>query len=53
MTDEDFGLKPSEVEQVKFDNFPFGKFFSKGLIEEDKKEEPFKMLKIIEGKNED
>ena len=45
-------LKPSTVEQVKFEYSPLGKVFNKGLSEEDKKEGLFKRLKNIEGKNE-
>ena len=39
LTGEDLGLKPSTVEQVKFDVFPLGMIFNKGLSEEDKKKE--------------
>ena len=46
------GLKPSTVEEVKFEYSPLGKFFNKGLKEEDKKEGLLKRLKNIEGKNE-
>ena len=52
MTGEDLGLKPSTVEQAKFEYSPLGKIFNKGLSEEDKKEGLFKRLKNIEGKNE-
>ena len=45
--------KPSTVAQAKFDYSPLGKFFNKGLKEEDKKEELLKRLKNIEGKNEE
>ena len=38
LTSEDLGLKPSTVEQAKFEYSPLGKFFNKGLKEEDKKE---------------
>ena len=43
LTGEDLGLKPSTVEQTKFEYSPLGKVFTKGLEkEEDKKEGPFK-----------
>ena len=42
LTGEDLGLKPSTVEQAKFEYSPLGKIFNKGLSEEDKKEELFK-----------
>ena len=48
LTDEYLGLKPSTVEQVKFEYSPLGKMFNKGLDkEEDKKERLFKRLKYI------
>ena len=53
MTGKDLGLKPSTVEQAKFDISPLGKIFNKGLSEEDKKEGLLKKLKNIEGKNEE
>ena len=53
LTGEDLGLKPSTVEQVKFEYSPLGKIFNKGLSEEDKKEELFKRIKNIENKNEE
>ena len=53
LTDEDLGLKPSTVEQAKFEYFPLGKVFNKGLSEEDKKEGLFKKLKNSEDKNEE
>ena len=52
LTGEDLNYKPSTVEQAKFDYSPLGKFFNKGLKEEDKKEGLLKRLKNIEGKNE-
>ena len=52
MTGKDLGLKPSTVEQVKFDISPLGKIFNKGISEEDKKEGLLKKLKNIGGKNE-
>ena len=53
MTGEDLSLKPSTVEQAKFEYFPLGKFFNKGLKEEEKKEGLLKTLKNIEDKNEE
>ena len=38
VTGEDRGLKPSTVEQTKFEYSPVGKIFNKGLSEDDKKE---------------
>ena len=49
LTGEDLGLKPSTVEQVKFEYSPLGKIFNKGLDESDQKEGLFKRLKNIEG----
>ena len=51
LTGEDLGLKPSTVEQAKFEYSPLGKIFNKGLKEEDKKEGLLKRLKNIEDKN--
>ena len=48
LTGEDLGLKPSTVEQAKFEYSPLGKIFNKGLSEDDKKEGFFKRLKNIE-----
>ena len=53
LTGEDLGLKPSTVEQAKFEYSPLGKIFNKGLSEEDRKEGLFKRIKNIEGKNEE
>ena len=52
LTGEDLGLKPSTVEQAKFEYSPLGKIFNKGLSEDDKKEGLFKRLKNIEDKSE-
>ena len=52
-TGEDLGLKPSTVEQAKFEYSPLGKIFNKGLDKDDKKEGLFKRLKNIEDKNEE
>ena len=51
LTGEDLGLKPSTVEQAKFEYSPLGKIFNKGLSEEDKKEGLLKRLKNIEDEN--
>ena len=53
LTGEDLGLKPSTIEQAKFEYSPLGKVFTKGLKKEDKKEGLLKRLKNIEGKNEE
>ena len=53
LTGEDLNYKPSTVEQAKFDYSPLGKFFNKGLKEEDKKEGLLKRLKNIEDKSEE
>ena len=53
LTGEDLGLKPSTVEQAKFEYFPLGKIFNKGLDKDDKKEGLFKRLKNIKDKNEE
>ena len=52
LTGEDLGYRATVLEQTKFDYCPLGKFFIKGLDEEDKKERLFKRLENIEGKNE-
>ena len=52
LTGEDLGLKPSTVKQARFEYSPLSKFFNKGLKEEERKEGPLKILKNIEGKNE-
>ena len=54
LTGEDLGLKPSTIEQTKFEYYPLGKVFTEGLDkEEGKKEGLFKRLKNIEDKNEE
>ena len=53
LTGEDLGLKPSTVEQVKFEYSPLGKIFNKGLSKDDKKEGLFKRLENIKDKNEE
>ena len=51
LTGEDLGLKPRTVEQAKFEYFPLGKIFNKGLDEDDKKEGLFKRLENIKDTN--
>ena len=53
MTGEDLGLKPSTVEQAKFEYSPLGKIFNKGLSKEDKKEGILKRLEKIKDKNDE
>ena len=48
LTGEDLSLKPSTVEQAKFEYSPLGEIFNKGLSEDDQKEGLFKRLKNIE-----
>ena len=48
LTGEDLGLKPSTVEQAKFQYSPLGKIFNKGLDKNDQKEGLFNRLKNIE-----
>ena len=48
LTGEDLGLKPNTIEQARFEYFPLGKIFNKGLDKDDKKESLFKRLKKIE-----
>ena len=52
LTDEDLGLKPSTIEQAKFEYSPLGKVFNKGLSKDDNKEGLLKRLKNIEDKSE-
>ena len=51
LTGEDLGLKPSTVEQAKFEYCPLGKIFNKGLDEDDEKEGLFKRLENIKDTN--
>ena len=51
LTGEDLDLKPSTVEQSKFEYSPLDKIFNKGLKEEGKEEGILKRLKNIEDKN--
>ena len=53
LTGEDLGLKPSTVEQAKFEYSPLGKIFNKGLGNDDKTEGRFKRLENIKDKNEE
>ena len=53
LTGEDLGLKPSFIEQTKFEYSPLGKIFNKGLDKDDKKEGLFKRLENIKDKNEE
>ena len=53
LTGEDLGLKPSTVEQAKFEYSSLGKIFNKGLDKEDKKEGILKRLENIKDKNEE
>ena len=53
LTGEDLGLKPSTVEQGKFEYSPLDKFFNQGLKEEEKKEGLLKRLENIEDKNDE
>ena len=52
LTGEDLGLKPSTIEQAKFEYSPLGKIFNKGLDKDDKKEGLLKRLENIKNKNE-
>ena len=53
LTGEDLGLKPSTVEQAKFEYSPLGRIFDKGLSKDDKKEWLFKRLENIKDKNQE
>ena len=53
LTGEDLGLKPSTIEQTKFEYSLLGKIFNKRLSEDDKKEGLFKRLENIKDKNEE
>ena len=52
-TGEDLGLKPSAVEQEKFEYSPLGQIFNKGLGEEERKEGLLKRLENNKDKNEE
>ena len=51
LTGEDLGLKPSTVEQAKFEFSPLGKNFNKGLNEDDQKEGLFRRLQNMKDTN--
>ena len=53
LTGEDLDLKPSTVEQAKFEYSPLGKIFNKGLSEDDKEEGILKRLENIKNKNDE
>ena len=44
LTGEDLGLKPSTIEQIKFEYSLLGKIFNKGLSKDHQKEGLFKRL---------
>ena len=48
LTGEDLGLKPSTIEQTKFEYSPLGKIFNKGFNKDDQEEGLLKRLKNIE-----
>ena len=48
LTGKDFGLKPSTIEQAKFEYSPLGKVFIKRLDKDDLEERLLKRLKNIE-----
>ena len=50
LTGEDLGIKPSTVEQARFEYSPLGKIFNNGLNKDDQKEGIFKRQKILEAK---
>ena len=47
LTGEDLGLKPSTIEQAKFEYSPLGKIFNKVLDKDAKKEGLFKSLENV------
>ena len=53
LTGEDLDIKPSIVEQAKFEYSPLGKIFNKGLSEDDKKEGILKREVNIKDKNDE
>ena len=53
LTGEDLDLKPSTVEQAKFEYSPLDKIFNKSLSEDDKKEGTLKRLENIKNKNDE
>ena len=50
LTGQHLCLKPSIVEQAKFEYSPLGKVFTKGLDKDDQKEGLFKRLKILKAR---
>ena len=52
LTGEDLNLKPSTIEQAKFEFSTLGKIFNKGLSKDDNKEGLLKRLKNIEDNSE-
>ena len=53
LTGEDLDLKPSTIEQTKFEYSPLGKIFDKGLSEDDKKWGILRGIKNIKDRNEE
>ena len=53
LTGEDLGLKSNTIEQARFEYYPSGKIFNKGLSKDDKKEGLFTRLENIKDKNEE
>ena len=53
LTGEDLRYQASIFEQAKFDYYPLGNIFTKGLDEYDQKEGIFKRLENIKDKNEE
>ena len=47
LTGEDLGLKPSPIEQTKFEYSPLGKIFNKGLDKDDQKKDCLREQKIL------
>ena len=50
LTGEDLGLKPSTIEQTRFEYSPLGKIFNKGLRKMTKKKNCLKDLKILKAR---
>ena len=50
LSGEDLGCKPDVVSKPKFEYSPLGKVLDEGLDENDKKEGPLKILKILKAK---
>ena len=48
LTGEDLGLKPSSIEQAKFEYSPLSKILNKELDKDDQREGLFKRIKNIE-----